>query len=64
MRSGTPSLARRIPDRRDIIAFRNLLIHGYAMVDHDRVWQIVSQSLPELRTAVDALLAELGPPEA
>lgn len=59
-----PALARRIPDSGDIIAFRNLLIHGCATVDHDRVWRIVSQSLPELRTAVDALLAELGPPEA
>jgi uncharacterized protein with HEPN domain len=64
VRSGTPSPARRIPDRRDIIAFRNLLIHGCATVDHHRVWQIASRSLLELRTAVDALLAELGPPEA
>jgi len=31
-----PLLADRIPHRREIIAFRNLLIHGYAGVDHAR----------------------------
>ena len=57
-----PDLARRIPDIRDIIAFRNVLIHGYAAVEHDRVWRIAETSLPGLRAAVAALLAELGPP--
>ena len=33
-----PVLAGRIPDIRDIIAFRNVLIHGYAGIEHDRVW--------------------------
>ena len=56
-----PVLARRVPDCRDIIAFRNLLIHGYAVVDHDEVWDAVQTSLPGLRAAVAALLGELGP---
>jgi len=59
-----PVLASRIPDMRDIIAFRNILIHGYAVVEHDQVWRIAQSSLPELREAVAALLAELGPPDA
>jgi len=33
-----PELARRIPDLPQIVAFRNLLIHGYATVDHPMVW--------------------------
>jgi uncharacterized protein with HEPN domain len=57
-----PALARRIPDVREIIAFRNVLIHGYAVVEHDRVWRIAEASLPGLRAAVAALLDELGPP--
>jgi uncharacterized protein with HEPN domain len=57
-----PVLARRIPDIRDIVAFRNLLIHGYAVVEHDRVWRIAQASLPGLRATVAALLDELGPP--
>jgi uncharacterized protein with HEPN domain len=36
-----PLLAERIPDIRNIIAFRNVLIHGYAAVEHHRVWRTV-----------------------
>lgn len=57
-----PGLARRIPHIREIVAFRNLLIHGYAVVEHDRVWRIAQASLPVLRAEVAALLNELGPP--
>jgi uncharacterized protein with HEPN domain len=56
-----PELAHRIPDIREIIAFRNVLIHGYATIEHDRVWKIAENSLPGLRIAVAALLNELGP---
>jgi len=57
-----PDLAGQIPNLPLIVAFRNLLIHGYAAVDHQRVWRIVNESLPALRSAVAALLDELGPP--
>ena len=40
-----PDLAGRIPDIRNIIAFRNVLIHGYAAVEHDRVWHI-AETIP------------------
>ena len=30
--------AAKIPDLRDIVAFRNILIHGYAVIDRARVW--------------------------
>jgi|SRR3954451_3910636 uncharacterized protein with HEPN domain len=55
-----PALTRRVPNLHDSVAFRNLLIHGYATVDHRRVWQTASQSLPELRTVVDAPAAAQG----
>lgn len=55
-----PELARRIPDVRDIIAFRNVLIHGYAGIEHVRVWDIAQSSLPGLRAVVAALLEELA----
>ncbi len=58
-----PDLARRIPDVRDIVAFRNILIHGYAAVDHVRVWRIAQESLPGLRAVVAELLDELGAPD-
>lgn len=56
-----PALARRVPELRDIISFRNLLIHGYAVIDQDEVWDAVQTSLPTLREAIAALLDELGP---
>ena len=58
-----PELAERVPRLRRIIDFRNLLIHGYASVLPERVWDYAENHLPQLRQIVQALLAELGPPE-
>src|SRR5215471_17225338 len=55
-----PDIARRVSDLRPIIGFRNILIHGYAAIDHARVWHIAQTSLPGLRREVSTLLAELG----
>jgi len=52
-----PMLAARIPDLRQIVAFRNVLIHGYALIDRARVWRAVQEDLPGLRATVDDLLA-------
>jgi uncharacterized protein with HEPN domain len=49
-------LASRISEYRRIIAFRNILIHGYAEVDHRLVWDIVETKLPTLRREVAGLL--------
>lgn len=57
-----PVLAGRIPGLNGIVAFRNLLIHGYAAVEHPRVWRIIEESLPPLRVRVAELLEELGTP--
>jgi uncharacterized protein with HEPN domain len=53
-------LTARLPDAGNAIGFRNVLIHGYAKVDHAIVWQAAMHSLPKLRSAVDALLTDLG----
>lgn len=52
-----PALAERIPDHRRLIAFRNVLIHGYADVDDVLVWGLISTKLPELLAALRALAA-------
>jgi uncharacterized protein with HEPN domain len=54
------ALAAKIPDLREIVAFRNILIHGYAMIDRVRVWRAVEEDLPGSRAALDKLLAELS----
>jgi uncharacterized protein with HEPN domain len=53
-----PSVSVRITEHRQIIGFRNLLVHGYAEIDDRLVWNIVEEKLPILRREVDALLRE------
>ena len=53
------TLAERIPDFPQIVAFRNQLIHGYATVNVATVWNVVQTSLPGLATQARTLLAEL-----
>lgn len=43
-----------------IISLRNRLIHGYDTVDFDILWQIVSEDLPPLVAALEAII----PPQA
>jgi uncharacterized protein with HEPN domain len=48
--------AARIGEYRQIIAFRNILIHGYDLVDHRLVWSTIEQQVPALLNDVAALL--------
>ena len=52
------ALAARIPDVPQVVAFRNQLIHGYATVIPDTVWNIAQTALPGLLAAVQRLLDE------
>ena len=51
-----PEIAQKIPDLSQIVAFRNLLIHGYAAVDHSTVWETLQSQVPALRNRVDEVL--------
>lgn len=57
-----PQWAKRIPDVPQIIAFRNVLIHGYASVNDLTVWRTIEESLPVLYETVSSLLDEAGSP--
>jgi uncharacterized protein with HEPN domain len=57
-----PQWAERIPDVPQIIAFRNLLIHGYASVNDLTVWRTIQESLPTLYETVTRLLDEAVAP--
>ena len=52
------AVAARISGYRRIIAFRNVLIHGYADVDDRLVWDVVETSLPTLVDEIEALANE------
>jgi len=51
-----PSLAGHVTETRRIIAFRNILIHGYAAVSDEVVWDVLRVDLPTLRKEVAGLL--------
>ena len=53
-----PNMAKKIPDLPRIVAFRNILIHGYASVDDRLVWGVVESRLEPLLDVVAALLSE------
>ena len=54
-----PAIAEQIPERSSVVAFRNLLIHGYAAVVDEIVWGVLRSDLPVLRDRVAHLLEEL-----
>src|SRR5947209_1471150 len=56
------ALAAQIPQHRQIISFRNVLIHGYDSIDEAVVWKIIQQDLPDLKQQVETMLAGLVGP--
>jgi uncharacterized protein with HEPN domain len=59
----SPELKDRHPDIlwREVYGFRNIAAHAYLDIDLERVWEIVTDHLPPLRTAVEQ---ELDTPHA
>lgn len=61
--------AKRVPDEyrkqhpiipwRMMSAFRDVLIHNYEGVSLARVWEIIENELPRLKTAISAILPPL-----
>lgn len=51
-----PQTAAAIPDLARIVAFRNVLIHGYATVDDRLVWGVVEGKLPVLQSTCERFL--------
>ena len=51
-------VAASIQGYQRIIAFRNVLIHGYADVDDRLVWDVLETSLPTLAREIDLLLED------
>jgi uncharacterized protein with HEPN domain len=48
--------ASALSDLPRIIAFRNLLAHGYDVIDNAQVWEVIERSLPVLIIEVERLL--------
>lgn len=54
--------AAKLGSYKQIVAFRNLLIHGYDLIDDAKVWQVIADDLPVLEKQVAALLSPPGAP--
>lgn len=63
LRKLDPATADRVPNAHKMVGMRNILIHGYAQVNNETVWQ-AGNDLGEVIATVEALLSEAGPPDA
>ncbi len=53
-----PATASQIGEYQRIIAFRNILIHGYAEIDHRIVWNVLELKLPAVLRQASSLLGD------
>lgn len=53
-----PATAGRITGVRAIVGFRNVLAHGYDVVDDERVWAAIRERIPQLLRETELLLRE------
>jgi len=51
-----PEIAVQIPEYKNIIGFRHVLVHGYANLDPVTVWNVVETKLGNLRKILKSLL--------
>jgi len=51
-----PDTASKISSFQRIISFRNILIHGYDIVENAVVWDVIQQDLPKLHNQAENLL--------
>jgi len=56
LRKFDAATAESIDDWRDIIGFRNLLVHGYAIVNQVKTWDTATVDLPKLLSQLDSML--------
>jgi len=56
IRRDEPAVLEHIRDHRDIISFRNILVHGYDTIDDLIVWGVIEEGLENLIEDAQALL--------
>lgn len=53
-----PAILSQIRNYRDIISFRNILVHGYDAIDDRIVWGVIEEDLDSLIEDVNGLLQQ------
>lgn len=51
-----PTVRNAVSHVREIVGFRNLLVHGYSGVDDRAVWETAAHAIPTLLEELDRLL--------
>jgi len=54
-----PATAAKIGEYPQIISLRNVLIHGYDLIDETQIWNVTQSNLPTLEADVSALIASV-----
>ena len=49
-------LEKNLPEYRKIIGLRNILVHGYDIIDNEIIWDLVKNKIPELKAKVKIIL--------
>jgi uncharacterized protein with HEPN domain len=52
-----PEVVDQISHHRRVISFRNILIHGYDIVEDPVVWDVIINDLPELYEQIKTMLS-------
>lgn len=60
LRRAHPDVAERVPHVERIIGMRNVLAHGYLIINDRVVWQAATQAVPELIPILEKILDEFG----
>jgi uncharacterized protein with HEPN domain len=55
MRRDHPDLADQIHDIHKIVGLRNVLAHGYDVLEHEILWDIVENKIPTLKRDIQML---------
>lgn len=61
LRDLDPEVGDRIPNIHRIIGLRNIIAHGYDVLDYEIIWDIATQEVPELRSHLTRTLELNGP---
>ena len=50
--------AESLKDWKDIIGFRNVIVHGYAVLDAAQTWKIAIEDIPKIIAELESMLGK------
>ena len=58
LRRHAPDISEHITSADQIVDFRNVVVHGYDVIDYSRVWSIIHEQLQITRGEVERILQD------